>query len=258
VRVSETPANEANSPGTGQPAASPARSPSRDPVTERRRDVFVVVLAFVSGYTDGVGFLALGGAFTSVMTGNMVLLGLSAGDGNLQGVGRAVGAILAFTAGCAIGTQVAGVAAKGDPVWPAKVNRGLAAETAIVVATGIGWVATGGSPRPAVQFALLLASAVALGIQSSTVQRFGVSGLSTTYLTGTLTTAVIHLVSHRTVRGSGRNWRIMGALIVGAAAAAGLHQLYKPALPAPQVLGLAVVLIAGARLARQEPAPMRA
>ena len=110
-------------------------------MTERRRDLLVVVLAFVSGYTDGVGFLALGGAFTSVMTGNMVLLGLTAGDGNLQGVGRAAGAILAFTAGCAIGTHVSGVAGKADPVWPAPVNRGLAAEAAIVVAAGIGWLA---------------------------------------------------------------------------------------------------------------------
>ena len=220
-------------------------------MTERRRDLLVVVLAFVSGYTDGVGFLALGGAFTSVMTGNMVLLGLNAGNGDLEGVGRAAGAILAFTAGCAIGTHVSGVAGKADPVWPAPVNRGLAAEAAFVVAATAGWLGTGGHPGPVVQFLLLLAFAVALGIQSSTVLRFGVSGLSTTYLTGTLTTAVIHLVSRRTVRGSGRNWRIIGALVAGAAAAAGLHRLYAPALPAPQVVGLAVVLAGGVRLARR-------
>jgi uncharacterized membrane protein YoaK (UPF0700 family) len=226
-------------------------------VTERRRDLLVVVLAFVSGYTDGVGFLALGGAFTSVMTGNMVLLGLNAGAGNLEGVGRAAGAILAFIAGCAIGTHVSGVADKADPVWPVPVNRGLAAELMFVVAATAGWLATGGHPGAVVQFLLLLAFAVALGIQSSTVQRFGVSGLSTTYLTGTLTTAVIHLVSRRTVRGSGRNWRIIGALVVGAAAAAGLHRLYAPALPAPQVVGLAVVLVAGVRLARRAAVPAR-
>jgi uncharacterized membrane protein YoaK (UPF0700 family) len=80
-------------------------------MTTRRRDLLVVVLAFVSGYTDGVGLLALGGAFTSVMTGNMVLLGLAAGQAEWEGVGRALGAILAFIAGAALGTQVAGVAA---------------------------------------------------------------------------------------------------------------------------------------------------
>jgi uncharacterized membrane protein YoaK (UPF0700 family) len=219
-------------------------------MTARRRDVLVVVLTFVSGYTDGVGFLALGGAFTSVMTGNMVLLGLSAGQGDGEGVGRAIGAILAFIAGCALGTQVAGTATGGDPVWPAPVNRALALEAAILAASGIGWVATGGDPNTVMEFVLLLASASALGVQSTTVQRFGVSGLSTTYLTGTLTGAVIHLVSRRTARGSGRHWSIIAALVAGAAAAAGMHQVLRVALPVPQLLGLAAVLLVAGRTVR--------
>ena len=223
-------------------------------MTTRRRDLVVVVLAFVSGYTDGVGFLALGGAFTSVMTGNMVLLGLSAGQGDGEGVGRALGAILAFVAGAALGTHVAGVAAEDDPVWPRRVNRALALELAIFAVAAVGWFVTAGDPGSALQFALLLAAAVALGVQSSTVLRFGVPGLSTTYLTGTLTTAVIHLVSHRTVRGSGRNWRIIAALVVGAAAAAGVRALVPPALPVPQLVGLALVLALAAR-ARASAAP---
>jgi uncharacterized membrane protein YoaK (UPF0700 family) len=216
-------------------------------MTARRRDLLVVVLAFVSGYTDGVGLLALGGAFTSVMTGNMVLLGLSAGEGDGEGAGLALGAILAFIAGAALGTRVAGVAADGDPVWPRPVNRALVLELAILAAAAVGWFVTVGEPGTAVQFVLLLAAAVALGVQSSTVQRFGVSGLSTTYLTGTLTSAVIHLVSHRTARGSERHWKIIGALVAGAAAAAGMHELARPALPVPQLVGLALVLALGAR-----------
>jgi uncharacterized membrane protein YoaK (UPF0700 family) len=218
----------------------------------RRRDLLVVVLAFVSGYTDGVGFLALGGAFTSVMTGNMVLLGLSAGQGDGEGVGRAAGAILAFIAGAALGTHVAGVTSSDDPVWPARVNRALALELGIFAAAAVGWFVTVGEPGTVVQLALLLAAAVALGIQSSTVQRFGVSGLSTTYLTGTLTGAVMHLVSRRTVRGSERHWKIIAALVAGAAAAAGMQQLAPVALPVPQLVGLAVVLAFGARAARRE------
>jgi uncharacterized membrane protein YoaK (UPF0700 family) len=221
-------------------------------MTTRWRDALVVVLAFVSGYTDGAGFLALGGAFTSVMTGNMVLLGLNAGTGEWEGVGRAGGAILAFIAGAALGTQVAGVPAEHDLVWPRPVNRALLLELALFAAAAVGWFGTGGDPGTAVQFVLLLAFAVALGVQSSTVQRFGVSGLSTTYLTGTLTTAVIHLVSRRTVKGSGRNWRIIGALVAGAAAAAGIYQLWAPALPIPQLAGLVAVLGWSARLVRRD------
>ena len=101
------------------------------------------------------------------------------------------------------------------------------------------------------QFGLLLALAIALGVQSSTVQRFGVSGLSTTYLTGTLTSAVIHLVAHRTARGSERHWNIIGALVLGATAAAGMHEVAGPALPVPQLVGLA----ARARLRRPGDPP---
>lgn len=221
-------------------------------MTTRRRDLLVVVLAFVSGYTDGVGFLALGGAFTSVMTGNMVLLGLSAGQADWEGVGRALGAILAFIAGAGLGTQLAGVAAEQDPIWPRPVNRALAVELAILAAAAVGWFVTVGKPGTVVQFVLLLALAAALGVQSSTVQRFGVSGLSTTYLTGTLTSAVIHLVWRRTPRGSERHWNIIGALVFGAAMAAVMRELARPALPAPQLVGLAVVLVVAVRITRRE------
>jgi uncharacterized membrane protein YoaK (UPF0700 family) len=99
---------------------------------------------------------------------------------------------------------------------------------------------------------LLLALAAALGVQSSTVQRFGVSGLSTTYLTGTLTSAVIHLVWRRTPRGSERHWNIIGALVAGAAMAAVMRELARPALPAPQLVGMAVVLVVAVRITRRE------
>jgi uncharacterized membrane protein YoaK (UPF0700 family) len=225
-----------------------------DPMTTRRRDWLVVVLTFVSGYTDGIGFLALGNVFTSVMTGNMVLLGLSAGTGDGEGAARAGGAILAFIAGAALGTQVAGTATDGDPVWPVPVNRALVLEGLILLAAAVGWFVTGGDPNTVMQFVLLLAAAVALGVQSSTVQRFGVSGLSTTYLTGTLTSAVMHLVSRRTLRGSGRHWKILAALVVGAAAGAGMYQLAPVAVPVPQLLGISAVLLIAARVTRRRPA----
>jgi uncharacterized membrane protein YoaK (UPF0700 family) len=46
---------------------------------ETKRNALVVVLIVASGSVDAVGFLRLGGVFTSVMTANMVLLGVSAG-----------------------------------------------------------------------------------------------------------------------------------------------------------------------------------
>lgn len=46
---------------------------------ETSRDVLVVVLTVATGSSDAVAFLRLGGVMTSVMTANMVLLGISAG-----------------------------------------------------------------------------------------------------------------------------------------------------------------------------------
>ena len=48
----------------------------------RRLDALVAILAMTAGATDAISFLGLGGVFSSVMTANMVLLGLSAGKQN--------------------------------------------------------------------------------------------------------------------------------------------------------------------------------
>ncbi len=71
-------------------------------------------------------------------------------------------------------------------------------------------------------FGALAAPAAALGLQSIAIQRFGVFGLSTTYLTGTLTTVVIRLVPGHGVRAVRHSALILLGLVVGAAAIAGL------------------------------------
>src|SRR5919107_2462652 len=99
----------------------------------RRRQALVVVLTFVTGAADAMGFLALGGAFSSVMTGNMVLLGLSVGraDGELALTSAA--AIGSFVVGVLVGAHLAGVPEERDPVWPRAVNRALLLEAAVFV-----------------------------------------------------------------------------------------------------------------------------
>jgi hypothetical protein len=63
---------------------------------------------------------------------------------------------------------------------------------------------------------------------------------------------VIHLVWRRTPRGSERHWNIIGALVFGAAMAAVTKELARPALPAPQLVGLAVVLAVAVLITRRE------
>ncbi|WP_448627519.1 DUF1275 family protein [Geodermatophilus sp. URMC 64] len=228
------------------------RSPApavRVPGPVRLRQTLVVTLAVVSGATDAIGLLALGGAFTSVMTGNMVLLGVAASsaDGTLAAASGL--AILAFCAGAALGARVAGSPGPGDRVWPRPVTVGLAVELVFFAAYAVGWWLTGGEPGPGVAVVLLLCTALGLGIQSSTVQRFGVSGMSTTYLTGTLTTVVIRLATGRGVREVWHSVEILLGLIAGAAAGAGLLLLVPLAAPVLQLAALGAVVLIGATVA---------
>src|SRR5690348_1395259 len=93
-------------------------TPGRQPVpgSTVRRDLLLVVLTVTTGCADATCFLHLGQAFASVITGNLVLLGLSAAKGT--------GAIAA-NSGIALGGYAAGVLA-GAPIAREHEQRGPA------------------------------------------------------------------------------------------------------------------------------------
>lgn len=235
--------------GTGQTAAVDRESRVDSAHAEAIRLKLVIVLAVVSGATDAIGFLGLGGAFTSVMTGNMVLLGLGAGTGNATLAIHAGLAIAAFVVGCVIGARIAGVSRDDDPVWPAAVNRALIAELVMFAVFAVGWWALGAHPTTAAaQLPLLTVNALALGTQSSMTQRFGVSGLSTTYLTGTLTHVVIQLTSGHARHEARRGLQLLGGLVIGAILSTALARDAPYFAPLAQLLGISLVLLGGMRL----------
>jgi uncharacterized membrane protein YoaK (UPF0700 family) len=210
----------------------------------------VVGLAILSGATDAIGFLALGSAFTSVMTGNMVLVGVAAGTRDSSALGLVATAIAAYVVGVGIGTRVAGQSRPGDGPWPSAVTRALVLELGLLTTYAVVWWSVGSEP-PHGWFAPLLAlNAAALGVQSSAILRFGVSGLSTTYLTGTLTTVVVRLVSGQSLQAVGQSARLLAGLVTGAATGSALVEVARPAAPAFQLLVLLVVIAAGGRIGR--------
>lgn len=214
----------------------------------RRRHAMVVVLTLVTGSADAMGFLALGGAFSSVMTGNMVLLGLSAGAADGELAVTSGGAILAFVVGLLVGAHLAGSPAPGDPSWPRQVTRALLVELVVFVGFLVGWELTQGHRGDRMQLGLLMLAAVALGMQSSAVQRFGVSGLSSTYLTGTLTSFIGDLAAHRPAASWLPRGQVLLALMTGAAVGA-LATLHLPRLaPALCVVPLALVALGARRI----------
>ena len=240
---------------TSPPAASRDGSLAPDVLHQRRahrlRQSLVVTLAVVSGATDAIGLLALGGAFTSVMTGNMVLLGVAASSTDGRLAASSGFAILAFCAGAALGARLAGSHQKGDGIWPRPVTTALAVEFVFVAGYAGGWWVSGADPGPGLSLALLLSTAIALGIQSSTVQRFGVSGMSTTYLTGTLTTVVIRLATGRGVREVWHSIEILLGLVAGAAAGTLLLLVTPLFAPVLQLVALGGVVLVAATVARR-------
>jgi uncharacterized membrane protein YoaK (UPF0700 family) len=219
----------------------------------RLRHALVVVLTVNAGATDAIGFLALGGAFTSVMTGNLVLFGISAAEGDGTLARHIVTAVLCYIGGCVLGARLAGTATPGQPVWPPAVTRALAVEFLIFAAYAVGWWATGSAPEGGTQLLLLGANAVALGVQGSSVQRFGVSGLSTTYMTGTLTTVIVRLTSGGRLRHVSDSLQLLAAMIAGAIIAAALADHLPVCAPLIQLVTVGLVLAGSLLVPRLEP-----
>jgi len=225
---------------------------------ERRRDALVVLLTVVTGMTDAVGFVRLGGVFTSVMTGNMVLLGIAAARRTAPLALHTGVAFVGYVAGSIAGASIARRPEPSDGTWPARVTTALLAEIALFAAFAGGFEAAHGKPTGVAAAALLSCNAAALGIQSSAVLRFGVSGLSSTYLTGTLTNLLAGLVhSPRGAWRGGRNLALLAGLVVGAALGASLCVRAAWSEPVVQ-LGLVLAVVAASAAWFRERAPSQA
>ncbi len=66
-----------------------------------------MVLTFASGATDVISFTRLGGVFTSVMTGNIVLLGLAVARASVSLATHTLTSIAGYIAGVAVSTWIA-------------------------------------------------------------------------------------------------------------------------------------------------------
>lgn len=209
-------------------------------------------LAFASGATDIASFTRLGGVFASVMTGNLVLLGLA--------IARASGALAAHTA-IAFGGYIAGAAAgtgvcarsgsreEGqEEVWPAAVTGCLAIELACFVVFMAGWELAGAVPVGAWQPCLLAVGALAMGLQSAAMRSLRIP-LPTTYLTSTLIGAVEEIVkSGRRGKGLSLSVTVLAAAVAGAAAGGGVLAAAPAWLPVlPTCALIAVITLAAIR-----------
>jgi uncharacterized membrane protein YoaK (UPF0700 family) len=141
-----------------------------------------LLLGGAAGYLDAVGYLTLG-LFTANMTGNTVLLGLYAGEGRWALATRALLALALFFAGASLG----GVMTRRH----SRLAAALGVETAALAVGVAYWAGALGGVRGAVAapgaLGLVALFSAAMGIQSAAVRQVGEHRVSTTYVTGTLT-----------------------------------------------------------------------
>ena len=212
----------------------------------RRRDLLLVALTFAAGSVDAVALLRLD-VFTAVMTGNIVLLGLAVGQGAFGNALRSVVALVAYGVGVIVGARIVGAIAI-ETHWSPNVTRALGVEWVLQLAFLIGWLFTEANPAGVSAATLIAFSGVAMGIQAATARALA-PGMSTTYVTGTLTGLLSELSALGSVSGDRlRRASIVVALALGAVAGAlalSTLPLLAPAIPLA-VVG-AVVLVAATR-----------
>jgi uncharacterized membrane protein YoaK (UPF0700 family) len=153
-------------------------------------DLFL--LTWAAGNMDALSYLRAG-IFTANMTGNTVVLGLGLAGHEPSRVIPALVALLAYALGVAI--AAATLARSGARRhWSQDLKLGTGLELPFVL---VFVLLTAVVPEP-VPFpfgvALTVLAAIALGIQSVAVWELRISGIWTTFITGTLTMAVLFWV----------------------------------------------------------------
>lgn len=244
-----------------------------------------MLLAATTGAVDATSFERLGHAFASVLTGNLVVLGFSA----VAADGRTASSAGCALGGYALGAlsvarlkqrsrrrrererhrqgsvdreqrpaergrgrlpapETAGDA-RPEAVWPREVTGMLLADLALLCAFGAVWELSAARPLEAARYALLVLGSCAMGLQSEAVR--GLGGMSTTYLTSTITGLLESIIARRlTAPDELRSAAIVLVALSGAAAATALMLHARPWLPALVLAPAAIVVVIATRAFR--------
>ena len=152
-----------------------------------------LLLTATAGFADGIGFIALGGHYTSFMSGNTTRLGNVISTGAWPEVVLPVALIILFFLGSFTGSMVAQSSRRwGPPVTLALVAFATVATVVLV------WAQV----EPTIA---LLPLALAAGAQNAVLQPIGAARLGATFVTGTLYAAGQDLA--RAINGTAPPWR---------------------------------------------------
>lgn len=215
-----------------------------------------MLLAFGSGAVDALSFAGLGQVFTGVMTGNLVLLGLAAGQGRLAAATRAGIAIAAYIVGAFLAASwLRDTRASAADPWPRRLTAALGAELVAQAAVLTGWLAGAAYPSTGAREVLIAMSALAMSVQATAVNALSVTGAATTYFTSTITALIGELATSGTPVTMRRRVAVIAAALTGAAADAAVLMHARPAAPAVPLAATATVILLTWRHGAARPAP---
>jgi uncharacterized membrane protein YoaK (UPF0700 family) len=201
---------------------------------ERIVPLLLYLFTAVTGLIDAVGYIALGHIFTANMTGNIVLLGFALAGVPGLSVLRSLTAFAAFFVGALIGGRLATTLA------PLSSHRwrmtAFGCEALFLLGATLASIAS--VPFDSTRlYAVIVLTALAMGLRNATVRKIALPDLTTTVLTLTITGLA---ADSSFAGGSDPRWqrRVMSILLMFAGAVVGALLLrHSLALP----LGLATV-----------------
>ncbi|MFJ8173162.1 YoaK family protein [Streptomyces sp. NPDC094473] len=207
--------------------------------SSERLTVVAMLLSFAAGAGDAFVFVQLGGVFTANMTGSLVLSGLTsrpAYGALLSGAATALGA---FLIAVYLASKVAPRRSGAD--WR-RVRRVMATVVALNVVVLI-MISVSPAPDSMVRLLVLAASAAAMGAQTAVAKRAEPGGVTTTFVTGTLTSlaqdAADGSIKHAAVR-----LGVVGMLVLGALTASAVMWSDVRMGPAVAVVATALATLA--------------
>jgi uncharacterized membrane protein YoaK (UPF0700 family) len=156
------------------------------------RNVLVILLACVASSVDAFSYLKLERVFPANMTGNTVQLGLAIARSDWHAFSRSGVALLGFVIGGAVGALL--VRKVQRAAWSASMTQALLVELLVLGVTAALYLASDPRQNEGTLLVLIALGSAAMGLQSSAIQGLSIAGVATTYITGTMTTALNRVV----------------------------------------------------------------
>jgi uncharacterized membrane protein YoaK (UPF0700 family) len=170
---------------TNKPSERQARSASTA--------IMLISISWTGGAIDAIAYGGLGHVFAANMTGHTVLLALSISGAEGLSMLRSIVAIFSFLAGVAVGSLLAAKSSHSDGKIRGLI-RAVAVEAAILIAFTAVWFFIANRTQ-AETLVLIVAAAMAMGIQSAAVRNLDLPGVTTTYITGMYTQFISDLLT---------------------------------------------------------------